>query len=242
MAKSVRNNLASKGLNLGKEELKNQLKEQGGVIQKLQEAQLKVLQDEGLDERDLIQAQQVHANADPELMDILKGFETMLDESLYGLVPVLPWMVEPSITQAQIQECQSKLHKTEVDNVCKRFSEAGGVLKSVQELGRALASASNEAETAVFKEFAITSEEFYSSIGLHCRRDENFKREREEIERDHINRMVKMFRPASPAVPTGPMVQTEQPAAAASEGVVKGPPGAAGPVPPPATEASEEKK
>ena len=43
MAKSVRVNLAAKGLNLTLMELKIQLKEQGGVMQKLQEVQAKIL-------------------------------------------------------------------------------------------------------------------------------------------------------------------------------------------------------
>ena len=73
---------------------------------------------------------------------------------------------------------------------------AGGVLRSVQELGRALAQASSEAELVVFDEFKLTSEEYFSNVGLHSKLDPKFRKEREQVERDHRNRMVKMFKPA----------------------------------------------
>ena len=80
-----------------------------------------------------------------------------------------------------------------MQNVCKRFQEAGGVLRSVQELGRALAQAASEAEAVVFEEFKLTNEEYYSNVGLHSKLDVKFRKDREQVERDHRNRMVRTY-------------------------------------------------
>ena len=42
----------------------------------------------------------------------------------------------------------------------------------------------------------MNAEDFYSNLGLHCKLDEKFAIERESVEREHRNRMVKMFKPA----------------------------------------------
>jgi len=151
MAKSVRVNLAGKGLNLSAQELKLQLKEQGGVIQKLEAVQRKVLELENVEESKLIEAQQLYQD-DRELQTILRGFEEMLDDSLSGRIPILAWIKEPTISQQELYVTIHKLHELEVAHVCARFADAGGILRSVQELGKALASASNEAEAVILQE------------------------------------------------------------------------------------------
>lgn len=196
MAMSVRVNLATKGLTLTTEELTHQLRDQGGVAQKLQSVQSKILAEEGLTEEQLVASQQIYSD-DEELLQILQGFENMLDDSLVGNVPVLPWMSEPTIKKEELRVCMYKIHEVEVQHVCNRFAAAGGIMRSVQELGKALAQASSSAEKEVLSALTFTAEDYFSNIGLHCRLDPIFANERDVIEKEHRNRMIKMFKLAS---------------------------------------------
>jgi len=83
----------------------------------------------------------------------------------------------------------------------------------------------------------MSSEEYYSNVGLHCKADDGFRAERENIEREHRNKMVKMFKPAA-VVPGAPGAGV--PSAAAVPAADNGAPAAAGGGA--AANAAEEKK
>ena len=75
---------------------------------------------------------------------------------LPGHIPILPWVKQPSQDAATLLAAIQETHDSEIQHVCKKFAEAGGILKSVKELALVLGEASKIAEEEIAKKYCKT--------------------------------------------------------------------------------------
>lgn len=102
----------------------------------------------------------------------------------------MPWIKETTLSAEQLLTALKEMHSIEVQNVCKMFRNAGGILSNVQELGGVLARANCEAENEVMVKYGYTLDEFYSNMGLFLRQSPEFTQKKQEIDQEHRSRMV----------------------------------------------------
>lgn len=203
LARSVKQKLSQPGVEpITEDEFKSQLMHHCGVLKKLQELQEEALQEHGHNAREVEIAQEAYSD-DPTVKIYSDGFQSMLDDCLKGVTPIMPNTTIPkALTEEKVLEMLAEIQNVEIKKVCEHFEESGGYLPSVQALGNVLALANKEAEQDVQQRNSVDANLFHSTVATYQRNGGTFAGRKAKLDAIHRDRMVKMFKPA-PVKPEG---------------------------------------
>ncbi|CAD7925962.1 unnamed protein product [Amoebophrya sp. A120] len=197
MSFSVRENLEAKNMSFPEEQLKQQLVQQSGAMEKLEAIQMAVLQESGVAPEE-IQAAQERYQKDADISELSASFDTMLADALSGLVPLLPLIKKPQIADSEIIiDVLQEINEGEVLELCRHFRETGVTHHSVQHLGEVItkARADVEKEAVARMYYGKSVAEFWTAVGYFDRMSFKFLSERRKLTRAHRLRLSKLFVP-----------------------------------------------
>lgn len=207
VAQTVRPKIASKQIVISEEKLCEQLTRQCLVFDKLKEITAEVAaQFETTPEA--VQKQQERAcrraGGDPEVQTYVAGLKQMLDDSLQGLLPILPGVKIPAaLTEDAVLYLQGEAQKLELQLVLEKV---GGSRLALKDLGAALIESNKEAWRRILEDGSSASfldggpELFHSAVAEYMRKPA-FAEERQKLEDSHKQKMVSLFRPEQGATP-----------------------------------------
>lgn len=196
IAKSVRTKIAANKVDITDEKLTEQLRDQCKVYEKLRNIQREVAEQFGLSTSAVEQLQQ-QAGEDDEVQSYSDGFKAMLDDALAGNNPILPNVRIPvGLTEEKALSVQSEVQEAECQKVLETVS--GGKC-SLRELGEVLAVAHKFAWDTVLAAHSELLESggpevYHSAVATYSRNDD-FAKEKKQLEDKHQQRMIKMFQP-----------------------------------------------
>lgn len=208
IAKSVRTKIAANKVDITDEKLTEQLRDQCKVYEKLNKIQREVAEQFGLSTSAVEQLQQ-QAGEDDEVQSYGAGFKAMLDDALEGKNPVLSNVTIPEgLTEEKALSIQSEVQEAECQKVIETVS--GGKC-SLRELGEVLAMAHKFAWDTVLVAHSELLEgggpEVYHSAVATYSRNNDFAKEKKQLEDRHQQRMIKMFQPDKNGFVKGPPPQ-----------------------------------
>lgn len=196
IAKSVRTKIEANKVDITDEKLTEQLRDQCKVYEKLHHIQREVAEQFGLS-TSAVEELQRQLGEDDEVQSYGAGFKAMLDEALAGRNPVLPNVRIPKdLTEERALSIQSEVHEAEVQKVIDTLS--GGKC-SLRELGEVLAVAHKFAWDTVLEAHSGLLERggpevYHSAVATYSRNDD-FAKDKKQLEEKHQQRMIKMFQP-----------------------------------------------
>jgi len=211
LARSIRQKLQAQGVTLPEEEFKDQLLNHCGVLKNLEKLQEDSFKEFGESVDDIVEAQTIYAD-DPIVMEYSRGFTSMLDDSVNGIPPIMPNLEIPdALTEKHVLLMFAQMQEVEIKRVVEHFEESGGFLPSVEVLTQVLTLANKESESEVLEKNNTDLITFHSTVAVYLRKSSSFVKKKAELDNNHKDRMVKMFKPA-PKAGSGPSASSSGPA------------------------------
>lgn len=210
LARSIRQKLQAQNVTLPEEEFKDQLLNHCGVLKNLEKLQEDSFKEFGESVEDIVEAQTIFAD-DPIVMEYSRGFTSMLEDSVNGIPPVMPNLEIPdALTEKHVLLMFAQMQEVEIKRVVEHFAESGGFLPSVEVLTQVLTLANKESESEVLEKNNTDLITFHSTVATYLRKSSSFVKKKAELDNNHKDRMVKMFKPA-PKAGSGPSASSSAP-------------------------------
>lgn len=195
IARTVRAKIEASQVEITDEKLREQLSRQCKVFERLQDIQAEVSSQFGSTPEE-VQALQQRFRRDREVRAYAEGFKTMLSDALGGALPVMPNVRIPKgLTEEKVLAIQAEVHAIEIQGV---LDAVGGSKCTVKRLGEVLSQAHKEAWDKALESHAEVvqggPEVYHSAVAVYMR-NEDFAKERKQLDEAHQQKMVKLFHP-----------------------------------------------
>lgn len=203
--KQIRKKLETQGMAFDDEQLRAQLLAQCQVMKAFKAIQEEVVKAYDMTEEEVMSAQEHLAKVDKEVAELAEGFQTMLNDALGGVMPMMPGVVVPTaLNEEKVLEIHAQVQADELKKVVNQMREMTGEMKP-QELAQSLNLANRSAEEEMLKSKADLlgggAEVYHTAMALYSR-NPDFMKEKGKLDEKHRQKLLKMFKLQDNSSPT----------------------------------------